>query len=292
MKVLVTGASGQLARCLRDSVEALGSVHSYTFADHADLDVCDAAAVEAMAERLRPDVIVNCAAYTAVDRAEDEPDVARAINVDGVANLARAAAAHGSTLIHISTDYVFGEASCTPLTEADATAPGCVYGRTKLLGEEAVAASGAKAMIVRTSWLYSEYGKNFLRTMLALMAERKALNVVFDQVGSPTYARDLADFIAGIIERGELDRTGIYHYSDEGVCSWYDFACAIASRVAHRACVISPCRSSEYPAKAHRPAYSVLDKALVKRVFGIAIPHWSDSLDRCISTLKSTPELL
>ena len=283
-RILVTGANGQLGCELRRLGGA--SPNYYIFTDVAELDITDATAVDAMVGSERVDVIINCAAYTNVDRAEEEALVAEKINAHAVGNLARAAKKHNATLFHISTDYVFGDEGNTPRSEDMPTRPLGVYGRTKLQGEQAIAESGCKAIIIRTAWLYSEFGNNFLKTMLRLTAEREHINVVFDQVGSPTYAGDLALAIFSIVE-GDMfaGREGIYHFSDEGVCSWYDFAVEIARAVGNSRCNIEPCRSKDFPTKATRPSYSVLDKDKIKRVFGIVIPHWRESMFYCLKRL-------
>ena len=283
--VLVTGANGQLGNEMR----RLGSVspNNYIYTDVAELDITDKAAVMEFVAANNIDVVVNCAAYTNVDKAEDDQATAELINATAVANLAEAVKAVDGTLIHVSTDYVFGTDGNTPRTEDMPTAPLGVYGVTKLHGEQAIAASGCKALIFRTAWLYSEFGNNFLKTMLRLTSERPALNVVFDQVGSPTYALDLAVLIFSIIEYGAYKgNEGIYHFSNEGVCSWYDFATEIAAAAGHTSCRINPCHSSEFPSKVTRPPYSVLDKTKVKRTFDVEIPHWRESMIHCINRLK------
>ena len=285
--ILVTGANGQLGSEMR----RVGSVspNNYIFTDVAELDITDREAVQKFVAEKGVDVIINCAAYTNVDRAEDDIDTARLINATAVANLAEAIKAVGGTLFHISTDYVFGTEGNTPRTEAMPTNPLGVYGLTKLEGEKAIAESGCSAIIFRTSWLYSEFGNNFLKTMMRLTAERENINVVFDQVGTPTYAADLAVLIFSIIEydiyRGN---EGIYHFSNEGVCSWYDFASEIAAAAGNSSCNINPCHSVEFPSKVTRPPYSVLDKSKVKATFGVDIPHWRESMLRCIKRIKAS----
>lgn len=287
MNILVTGANGQLGRCLRDAVRTTDD--RYIFTDVAELDITDADAVAAAVRDNRIGLIVNCAAYTDVDRAESNADLAERLNAGAVGNLAAAARAADATLIHISTDYVFGgDPYNTPCREEQQGTPTGVYGLTKLHGEQAIAASGCKALIFRTAWLYSEYGRNFVRTMLALTASRPELKVVFDQAGTPTYARDLADALFHIIEKRLFaGNEGVYHYSNEGVCSWYDFARAIAARAGNTACDIQPCHSDEFPSPVRRPAYSVLDKTKFKNTFGLRVPYWTDSLARCIDNLKN-----
>lgn len=285
LKILVTGANGQLGSELR----RLSSVspNSYLFTDVAELDVTDESAVDALVGSERPDVIINCAAYTNVERAEEEEAKTDLLNRTAAGNLARAAARTGATLFHISTDYVFDGCAHLPYTEEDATAPLSAYGRTKLAGEKAVAASGCKALIFRTAWLYSEFGGNFLKTMLRLTAERDHISVVCDQVGTPTYAGDLAMTLFSIAEGGYYaGNEGLYHFSNEGVCSWYDFAVEIARAAGHDACRILPCRTEEYPTRAVRPAYSVLDKSKVRRTFGVEIPHWRESMLYCLARLS------
>lgn len=284
-RVLVTGANGQLGREMRRLGAA--SPNEYTFTDIAELDITDAAAVMSCVTAGRYDVILNCAAYTNVDRAEDDEATAEKINCDAVRNLAAAAAQTGAVLFHVSTDYVFGGEGNTPRSEDMPLAPLGAYGRTKLHGEQAVAESGCRAVIVRTAWLYSEYGNNFLKTMLRLTAERPELNVVFDQVGSPTYAGDLAIALFTIIEGGLYEgNEGVYHFSNEGVCSWYDFAVEIARAAGHDGCAIHPCHSDEFPSKVKRPAYSVLDKSKIKNTFGLDIPHWRESMEYCIKRIS------
>lgn len=285
LNILVTGADGQLGRELR----RLGAVspNRYVFTDVTELDITDPAAVEEAVRRERAKVIVNCAAYTNVERAEEEPEAADRINHLAVANLAAAARRNDALLVHISTDYVFDGQGAAPLREEMPAAPLGVYGRTKRAGEEAVLRSGCRYLIFRTAWLYSAHGNNFLKTMLRLTAEREELKVVFDQTGTPTYAGDLALTIFSIVESGRYaNNEGIYHFSDEGVCSWYDFAVEIAREAGRNACRIEPCRTDEYPSKVRRPAYSVLDKTKIKRTFGVDIPHWRESMTYCIRQMQ------
>ena len=283
MRVLITGANGQLGNEMR----RLGAVspNEYLFTDVAELDITDKAAVAEFVKSNNVEIIVNCAAYTNVDKAEDDEATAELINAKAVRNLAEAVKAVDGTLFHISTDYVFGSEGNTPRTEDMPTNPLGVYGKTKLHGEQAIAEVGAKAIIIRTAWLYSEFGNNFLKTMLRLTAEKESLNVVFDQVGSPTYAGDLALAIFSIIEGGVYaGNEGVYHFSNEGVCSWYDFATEIAAAAGHE-CVVMPCHSNEFPSKVTRPPFSVLDKTKIKTTFGIEIPHWRDSMLYCLQRL-------
>lgn len=290
-RILVTGANGQLGSWMR----RLGSVSpgEYIFTDVSQaegvetiyLDITDREAVMSFTRKNNIATIVNCAAYTNVDKAEDDEATAELINATAVRNLAEAAKATDATLIHISTDYVFGGDGNTPRTEDMPTSPLGVYGHTKLLGEQAIHETGAKAIIIRTAWLYSEYGGNFLKTMLRLMAEKETINVVFDQIGTPTYAGDLALAIFSIIEGGLCaGNEGTYHFSDEGACSWYDFAAEIAAATGNTRCKVHPCHSSEFPSKVTRPAYSVLDKTRIKETFGIEIPHWRESMIYCLKS--------
>ena len=286
MNILVTGANGQLGCEMR----RLGAVspNNYIFTDLAELDITNADAVMYVAKHYSIDAIVNCAAYTNVDKAESDEALAELINATAVGNLAAAMKEVGGTLFHVSTDYVFGSEGNTPRTEDMPLNPLGVYGRTKLHGEEAIVASGCKALIFRTAWLYSEFGNNFLKTMMRLTAEREQLNVVFDQVGTPTYAGDLALALFSIIEAGVYEgNEGIYHFSNEGVCSWYDFAVEIAAAAGNTGCRINPCYSSEFPSPVTRPPYSVLDKTKIKRVFDIDIPHWRESMEYCIKRIKA-----
>ena len=284
LNILITGANGQLGSSLRQ----LGSVspNNYLATDVAELDITDAGAVLQTVKEQRIDVIVNCAAYTNVEKAEEDEPTADLLNHKAAAYLAAAAKETGATLIHVSTDYVFDGTAHLPYTEDAPTAPLGVYGRTKLAGERAVAESGCKYLTFRTAWLYSEYGNNFLKTMLRLTAEKERLNVVFDQAGTPTYAGDLAMTIFSIVEGGYFAGTeGLYHFSNEGVASWYDFAAEIAAAAGHDKCRIRPCRTAEFPTKAARPAYSVLDKSKIKETFGLEIPHWRESMLYCLKNM-------
>lgn len=283
MKVLVTGSSGQLGREIRR--HAADSGHEYIFTDVrtsekedwiCPLDITDEESVMgAVASDI--DVIINCAAFTDVNRAESDPDAAFKVNALAPANLAKAALKADALLIHISTDYVFDGDSSMPYVEDAQASPCNVYGKSKLAGEDAVISSGCRYMIFRTSWLYSNWGRNFFLTMAELTAERSFVKVVMDQIGTPTYAYDLAYFICGLVDGGKLDRTGVYHFSNEGVCSWYDFAKEICMLFGHT-CRIEPCLTEEFPSPAARPHYSVMDKTKVKETFGIEIPHWKESL--------------
>lgn len=285
MRILVTGSEGQLGRCLQ--LAAAESENEYIFNDVDDLDITDAKAVELGIKVNCFDVIINCAAFTDVERAERQEDIAALVNGAAVGNLARAAKYNDVTLIHISTDYVFNGSSNRPLKETDIVEPQSAYGRTKLLGEKEISDSGCKSLIIRTAWLYSEFGHNFVKTMLKLTSERKRLSVVFDQIGSPTYARDLADALVYIVDNRLYEgREGIYHYTDEGVCSWFDLAKMSAEIAENNNCLITPCHTDEYPSVAVRPFYSVLDKTKFKDTFGLYIPYWVDSLRRCIEKLK------
>lgn len=287
MNILVTGAQGQLGQELQQAVLAQGTQHVYHFCDRAELDVTDADALQEYLTTHAIDLIINAAAYTAVDRAEQEPELADTINHVAVSQLARLAKERGAYLIHISTDYVFSGQACTPYMEESETLPLGIYGQTKRLGEQAIETSGVDYMILRTSWLYSAYAANFVKTMCRLLSERPELGVVFDQVGSPTWAADLACFICSIVEGGRPAQRGIFHYSNEGVCSWYDLAEAIRQRLGS-SCVLRPIRSAAYPTPAQRPAFSVMDKAHLKASFGIELPHWQASLERCLTQILSS----
>ena len=284
LNILITGANGQLGR----SLQRLGCVspHNYICTDVAELDITDAGAVLRAVREQGIDVIVNCAAYTDVEKAEEDEARADLLNHKAAGNLAAAAKETGATLFHVSTDYVFDGTAHTPYTEDGTPSPLGAYGRTKLAGERAVMASGCRYLIFRTAWLYSEYGNNFLKTMLRLTAEKERLNVVFDQAGTPTYAGDLAMTIFSIVEGGYFaGNEGLYHFSNEGVASWYDFAAEIAAAAGHDKCRIRPCRTAEFPTKAARPAYSVLDKSKIKETFGLEIPHWRESMLYCLKNM-------
>lgn len=282
MKILVTGANGQLGNEMQLLAKAHPQ-HTYCFTDVQELDICDSDAVWSYVADNQIELIVNCAAYTAVDRAEEQPDVAHRLNAVAPGVLAQAAQAHGAALIQLSTDFVFDGKAHLPYTERCEPSPLSVYGATKLEGEMAVLNACEKAMVVRTAWLYSTFGNNFVKTMIRLGKEREHLGVVFDQIGTPTYARDLAEAIYTIINKGIV--RGIFHFSNEGVCSWYDFTKAIHRMAGITSCSVDPLHTDEYPAKASRPAYSVLDKTKIKRTFGMEIPHWEDSLKKCIESL-------
>ena len=278
--ILVTGGDGQLGSALR--LASAESHHRYIFTDIGELDITSAEAVEELFSREKIDIVVNCAAYTAVDLAEEQEDTADKINHKAAALLAEVCAQHNATLIHISTDYIFSGDSRRAYTEDDTPAPLNAYGRTKLSGERAVTKSGCKSIILRTSWLYSEFGKNFVKTMRNLTATHKEIKVVADQFGTPTYAGDLAEAIVQIIENKKYDKCGVYNYSNLGECSWYDFAVEIARESGNDNCKITPCTTADYPTKAMRPRYSVLDKSKFVATFGIKIPAWQESLAECI----------
>ena len=293
MNILVTGANGQLGNEMR--IVSRQSADRYVFTDVADfpgndtvhLDITDMEAVREVVSEYDIDIIVNCAAYTNVDKAEADIDACRLLNAKAPENLAVAIREKGGLLIHISTDYVFGGVVYdAPLNEDTPTSPTGVYGLTKLEGEEMIRRSGCRHIIIRTSWLYSEFGRNFVKTMLALTSSKPSLKVVNDQTGTPTYALDLASAIFDIIENRKVeDREGIYHYSNEGVCTWYEFAKTIAEYAGNDECEISPCTSEEYPSPVRRPSYSVLDKTRIKKAFGMSVPHWTDSLKKCLNNI-------
>lgn len=285
MNILVTGANGQLGNEMR--IVSRNSQDHYIFTDVTELDITNAMAVEKMVSDNGIKAIINCAAYTNVDKAEDDYDFAELLNATAVKNLAQAIKKNDGILIHVSTDYVFGGTkNNTPCSEDEPANPTGVYGITKLHGEQSIIETGCKHLIIRTAWLYSEFGKNFVKTMLNLTATKPNLNVVFDQVGSPTYAYDLAQAIFNIVENRKYEgQNGIFHYSNEGVCSWFDFTKMIAEYAGHTACDIQPCHSDEFPSKVVRPSYSVLDKTKIKKTFGIHVPYWTDSLKRCLAEL-------
>ena len=285
MNILVTGSRGQLG----SEIERLSSGEKgmeFFFADIAELDIADRGAVECFCDRHRIDTIVNCAAYTAVDRAEEEPEAAFRVNRDGVAVLAAVSSRRDALLVHISTDYVFSGESFRPYRENDAADPLGVYGKSKWEGEQAVRETASSYLILRTSWLYSSFGSNFVRTMERLGAERESLTVVFDQVGSPTSAADLAGAVLHILERCDRTRhyAETYHYSNEGVCSWYDLAWAVM-KLRGYPCRVRPVPSHEYPTPARRPHYSVLDKGKIKADWKLDIPHWYDSLEKMLESM-------
>ncbi|WP_294555983.1 dTDP-4-dehydrorhamnose reductase [uncultured Mailhella sp.] len=274
---LVTGAGGQLGSELR---LLLGEEAVYV--GHGELDITDEEAVKAFFAGNSFDFVINCAAYTAVDKAEDDTEAAEKVNSLGPLYLAR----YGRRIVQISTDYVFDGTSCRPYTEKDAPNPVSVYGRTKLAGENAVLAGAECAVVIRTSWLYSSFGANFVKTMRRLGAERESLGVVFDQAGTPTYAADLAAAIVSMLPQIRPGMKEVYHFSNEGVTSWYDFAVAIMEE-SHLACAVRPIESSAYPTRAVRPAYSVLNKAKIRQDFGLTIPHWRDGLKRCVRIIEN-----
>ena len=284
-RVLITGANGQLGHEMRNVLDGDDRFEAI-FTDVAELDICDAEAVNRAVADNRVDYIVNCAAYTQVDKAEDNVELCRKINATAVENLARAAAACGARMIHVSTDYVFNGRGYRPYTEEMTPDPQSVYGSTKLEGEQALMRLCPQSAIIRTAWLYSPYGNNFVKTMMRLGTERDELSVVADQIGTPTCAADLARAILAVLT-AETFVPGIYHFSDEGACSWYDFTVAI-HRLARISCRVNPIRSDEYPSRAHRPFYSVLDKSKIKQTYGITIPHWYESLSHCIEILQET----
>lgn len=285
MNILVTGANGQLGNEMR--IVSRNSQDHYIFTDVAELNITNAMAVEKIVNDHDIKAIINCAAYTNVDKAEDDYDFAELLNATAVKHLAQAIKKNDGILIHVSTDYVFGGTKNNiPCSEDEPANPTGVYGITKLHGEQSIIETGCKHLIIRTAWLYSEFGKNFVKTMLNLTATKPNLNVVFDQVGSPTYAYDLAQAIFNIVENRKYEgQEGIYHYSNEGVCSWYDFTKMIAEYAGHTDCDIQPCHSDEFPSKVVRPSYSVLDKTKIKKTFDIHIPYWTDSLKRCLAEL-------
>ena len=291
MNILITGANGQLGNEMRKI--SADTDHHYIFTDVVDqegvqtdkLDITDLAAIRKTVSDHKIEAIINCAAYTNVDAAETNGALAEKLNAEAPENLAIAMKEVGGWLVQISTDYVFGkEPYNTPCREDQQGTPTGVYGLTKLHGEQKIIASGCKYMIIRTSWLYSEYGKNFCKTMMNLTATKPALKVVFDQVGTPTYALDLAKAIVKALTN---PAEGIYHYSNEGVCSWYDFAKMIAEYSGQTGCDIQPCHSDEFPSPVKRPPYSVLDKTKIKKTFDLGIPYWTDSLKLCIDNLKN-----
>ena len=289
MNILITGANGQLGNEMR--IVSKGSSDNYIFTDVAELDITNPNAVMNFIKDNEVKVVVNCAAYTNVDKAEDDETTAELLNAQAVEYLAKACKENDATLIHISTDYVFGgNEGNTPRKENEPVNPTGAYGRTKLHGEQAIEKVGCKHIIIRTAWLYSEFGNNFVKTMRKLTAERDSLKVVFDQVGTPTYALDLANTIEVFIEKLKIVNSqlsivnSIYNYSNEGVISWYDFAkeiCELSGNV----CDIQPCHSDEFPSKVKRPSYSVLDKTKIKNKLNITIPHWKESLKKCINNL-------
>lgn len=308
MTILVTGANGQLGSTIRKSAQT--DIHRYIYSDVNTvsgqdtiyLDVTDADAVRSLVSEYNVNVIINCSGYTNVDKAEEDYQVCNLLNAVAPENLAKVMKEVGGLLVHISSDYVFGGNSYnTPCCEDQEGTPTGVYGLTKLKGEKAILSSGCDYVIIRTAWLHSEFGNNFVKTMMHLTATKPELKVVFDQVGTPTYALDLAEAIGVVLsdykkffisservqeEKSMYDKSGIYHYSNEGVCSWYDFAKMIAEYAGHTACAIKPCHSDEFPSKVKRPSYSVLDKTRIKEIFGLDIPYWTESLKKCIMSLQ------
>ena len=284
MKLLITGAYGQLGNEMRLALARYPHLDS-VFTDVDTLDITDKIAIEAFVVLHKPDVLVNCAAYTAVDKAEDDEALCYKINCDAVRNLGEVAHAHGMTILHISTDYVFDGTSHIPYTEDMPVSPTNVYGKSKLAGEQALLQVCPNAIIIRTSWLYSGFGNNFVKTMLKLGSERDNLNVIFDQIGTPTYAADLADSMLQIIDSGKFV-PGIYHFSNEGVCSWYDFTKMIF-KLAHVECEVLPIESKDYAVRTPRPHYSVLNKSKLKSTFNQTVPYWIDGLERCLKVLQA-----
>jgi len=281
-KTVVFGASGQLGHCIKLVSKEMGMT-DILFPDEKIANILDTELLNKLFENEKPGFVINCAAYTAVDKAEDDVDLARKINKDGAANLAELCNTYQATLIHVSTDFVFEGNQASLLKETDAAEPINVYGLTKLEGEKAISDALSRHFILRTSWLYSEFGNNFVKTMLKLGSERPSLNIIADQIGTPTYAIDLASCILNII-KNNITAYGLYHYSNEGVTSWYDFAKAIFD-ISKTSVKVLPITSSEYPTKAIRPAFSVMDKSKIKQMMNFEIPYWRDSLEKCLGNL-------
>lgn len=282
-KILVTGSKGQLGNELQVAAKAF-SQFELVFTDVDELDICNLTAIEQFVKNAGFDAIVNCAAYTAVDKAETDDDLCYKINRDAVQNLAQIAQYNGLKLIHVSTDYVFDGTQHTPYVETDRVCPVSVYGKSKLAGEELALKYCEQVAVIRTSWLYSAFGNNFVKTIMRLGQERESLNVIFDQVGTPTYAADLANAILQMLN-AEVFVSGVYHFSNEGVCSWYDFAKKI-HQLAGVTCKVSPIETKDYPTAAVRPHYSVLNKSKIKSTYHIEIPHWEESLIKCVDILQ------
>lgn len=292
MNILVTGANGQLGNEVQIVSKQSAKDH-YFFTDVCDgyekLDITDIEKVRAFVKAHEINCIINCAAWTNVDKAETAGDIVETLNAVAPENLAKVMKEASGLLVHISTDYVFGgDPYNTPCREDQKGTPTGVYGLTKLHGEQKIEATGCDHVIIRTAWLYSEFGHNFVKTMLNLTATKPMLKVVFDQTGTPTYAGDLANVIFDIVENRKFEgNTGVYHFSNEGVCSWYDFTKMIALLAGHTDCDIEPCHSDEYPSPVTRPAYSVLDKTKIKETFGVKIPYWLDSLKKCMNNINN-----
>ena len=282
MRILVTGCNGQLGNEIQ-LLETTNPQHTYFNTDVAELDITDEAAIETFVSENAIDGVINCAAYTAVDKAEENQELCHLLNTVAPGYLAAAVEKRGGWIIQISTDYVFDGTNHTPYVETDPVCPNSVYGRTKLAGEEAAQKACAKTMIIRTAWLYSQFGNNFVKTMIRLGKEKSELGVIFDQIGTPTYARDLAVAIFEAVNKGIIP--GIYHFSNEGVISWYDFTKAIHRIAGINSCHVRPLHTAEYPTPASRPHYSVLDKTKIKHTYGLEIPYWEESLKDCIAKL-------
>ncbi len=285
MNVLVTGSSGQLGSEIKEIYKKYSENKTFFFENSNTLDITNSSLVKSFFDKNDIDVVINCAAYTAVDKAESDGKLAYNVNVNGIDNLVSALKDQGK-IIHISTDYVFNGANCIPYIESDKVDPIGVYGKTKRKGEEHIITSPKDGTVIRTSWLYSSYGNNFVKTMLRLGKEKESLGVIYDQIGSPTYARDLAMVCLELLDKDFKDKSKVYHYSNEGVLSWYDFAKHIME-IAEIDCKISPIDTKEYPTSAKRPSYSVLNKAQIKKDFNVEIPYWKDSLKECIKKLEN-----
>lgn len=283
--ILITGSNGQLGNEMQQAAVRFPDFN-YIYTDVAELDICDKSALDAFVKANNVNVIVNCAAYTAVDKAEDDVELCYKINRDAVRNIAEVATENKVKVVHVSTDYVFDGTNYLPYTEDMPVCPATVYGKSKLEGEQALLENCKESVILRTAWLYSSFGNNFVKTMIKLGTERDSLGVIFDQVGTPTYAADLADAILQLL-RNETFVPGIYHFSDEGVCSWYDFTKTI-HRMANITCDVKPIEAKDYPARTPRPHFSVLNKGKIKSTYGISIPHWEVSLEKCIGLLHNS----
>lgn len=283
--ILITGSNGQLGNEMQQAAVRFPDFN-YIYTDVAELDICDKSALDAFVKANNVNVIVNCAAYTAVDNAEDDVELCHKINRDAVRNIAEVANDNKVKVVHISTDYVFDGTNYLPYTEDMPVCPATVYGKSKLEGEQALLENCKESVILRTAWLYSSFGNNFVKTMIKLGTERDSLGVIFDQVGSPTYAADLADVILQLLSNKTFI-PGIYHFSDEGVCSWYDFTKTI-HRMANITCDVKPIETKDYPARTPRPHFSVLNKGKIKSTYGISIPHWEVSLEKCIGLLHNS----